>query len=99
MQVGRDRLHEVAMGQGQSEVALELLKECAKTGGSCVIMLTPVTWGRSYYMHADSGFASVTVVNQAGDMHRETQHNPSCSTSELARRSDSWCAVVIPAHR
>jgi hypothetical protein len=33
LQVGRDRLHEVAMGQGQSEVALQLLRECAKTGG------------------------------------------------------------------
>jgi hypothetical protein len=32
VQVGRERLHEVAMGQGQSEVALQLLRECAKTG-------------------------------------------------------------------
>eukprot|EP00878_Enallax_costatus_P013542 GHUV01014158.1.p1 GENE.GHUV01014158.1~~GHUV01014158.1.p1 ORF type:complete len:511 (+),score=158.79 GHUV01014158.1:164-1696(+) len=31
-QVGRDRLHEVAMGQGQAEVALQLLKECTRTG-------------------------------------------------------------------
>eukprot|EP00879_Flechtneria_rotunda_P033494 GHRR01037104.1.p1 GENE.GHRR01037104.1~~GHRR01037104.1.p1 ORF type:complete len:375 (+),score=155.42 GHRR01037104.1:59-1183(+) len=31
-QVGRDRLHEVAMGQGQADVALQLLKECARTG-------------------------------------------------------------------
>jgi hypothetical protein len=29
------RLHELAMGQGQAEVALQLLRECARTGG-CV---------------------------------------------------------------
>lgn len=32
LQVGRERLHEVAMGQGQAEVALQLLRECATTG-------------------------------------------------------------------
>lgn len=31
-EIGRERLHEVAMGQGQAEVALQLLKECAETG-------------------------------------------------------------------
>jgi len=31
-EVGRERLHEVAMGQGQAEVALQLLKSCAATG-------------------------------------------------------------------
>lgn len=31
-QIGRERLHEVAMGQGQAEVALHLLRECAETG-------------------------------------------------------------------
>lgn len=32
-EIGRERLHEVAMGQGQAEVALQLLKSCAATGG------------------------------------------------------------------
>lgn len=32
-EVGRERLHEVAMGQGQFEVALQLLRDCAHTGG------------------------------------------------------------------
>lgn len=31
--VGRSALHEVAMGQGQAETALQLLRECAKSGG------------------------------------------------------------------
>jgi hypothetical protein len=31
-EIGRERLHEVAMGQGQAEVALQLLRECAETG-------------------------------------------------------------------
>jgi dynein heavy chain 2 len=31
-EVGRERLHEVAMGQGQFEVALQLLRDCAHTG-------------------------------------------------------------------
>jgi dynein heavy chain 2 len=31
--VGRGGLREVAMGQGQGEEALTLLRECAKTGG------------------------------------------------------------------
>ena len=30
--IGRDKYHEVAMGQGQAEVALQLLRECARTG-------------------------------------------------------------------
>ena len=30
--VGKDRFHEVAMGQGQSEIALEKLKNCAANG-------------------------------------------------------------------
>jgi len=30
--VGKDRFHEVAMGQGQSEIALEKLKHCAASG-------------------------------------------------------------------
>lgn len=34
-EIGRERLHEVAMGQGQAEVALQLLKECAETGEWC----------------------------------------------------------------
>jgi hypothetical protein len=45
VQVGRERLHEVAMGQGQSEVALQLLRECAKTGGVlCVFDTECHTW-------------------------------------------------------
>lgn len=31
--VGRDKYHEVAMGQGQAEVALQLLRDCARSGG------------------------------------------------------------------
>jgi dynein heavy chain 2 len=31
--VGRGALREVAMGQGQAEGALQLLQECAKSGG------------------------------------------------------------------
>ena len=33
--VGKERYHEVAMGQGQADVALQLLKECAETGKYC----------------------------------------------------------------
>jgi dynein heavy chain 2 len=31
-EIGRDRLHEVAMGQGQADVALQLLRQCAQSG-------------------------------------------------------------------
>lgn len=34
-QVGRSRYHEVAMGQGQGELALALIKQCAKNGERC----------------------------------------------------------------
>lgn len=44
-EVGRQQLHEVAMGQGQSEVALQLLKDCAATGGSRGVMVTLASEG------------------------------------------------------
>lgn len=31
-EIGRDQLHEVAMGQGQADVALQLLRQCAQSG-------------------------------------------------------------------
>lgn len=38
--VGRSRLQQVAMGQGQSEAALKLLRECAASGkGPCCASL------------------------------------------------------------
>jgi dynein heavy chain 2 len=36
--VGRNRYHEVAMGQGQGAVAVELLRSCARSGESCHII-------------------------------------------------------------
>ena len=33
MTIGRERYHEVAMGQGQAEVAVGLLRDCARYEG------------------------------------------------------------------
>jgi dynein heavy chain 2, cytosolic len=33
--MGRGRYHEVAMGQGQAPLALQLLRDCAKNGAAC----------------------------------------------------------------
>ena len=42
--VGKDAVHEVAMGQGQADVALSLLRECALNGGWLVLKNLHLVW-------------------------------------------------------
>ena len=37
--VGRNRYHEVAMGQGQGAVAVDLLRQCARSGRNAWLLL------------------------------------------------------------